>query len=199
MMAVMKMMIVDTGLYDSIVVDTPPAQNAQQFFDAPDKIQHLFSTSGLQWLTSRSTGFSSMSFAKGIIAKGLNFFLGGETISDIGDFFTLFKQSAVALEAMAERGNELLIHPDTQYWLVEVPNRRLQQLDALQESLEVKNISITGRLLNKVPVVLPPIPDALENSTVRSIMENIRQHHPPLDTASSNSTPYIYRLPNRLS
>ena len=182
MMAVMKMMeLVDTGLYDSIVIDTPPAQNAQQFFDAPDKIQHLFSNSGLQWLTSRSTGFASMNFAKGIIAKGLNFFLGSETIGDIGDFFTLFKQSAVALEAMADRGNALLMHPNTQYWLVEVPNRRLQQLDALKESLEAKNISITGRLLNKTPIDLPAIPENGTSPEIRALMDEVRRHHPALD------------------
>ena len=182
MMAVMKMMeLVDKGLYDSIVVDTPPAQNAQQFFDAPDKIQHLFSSSGLQWLTSKSTGFASMNFAKSIIAKGLNFFLGSETIGDIGDFFTLFKQSAVALEAMAERGNNLLIHPNTQYWLVEVPNRRLQQLDALKENLEAKNISITGRLLNKTPIELPPITENETSPETRALMDELRRHHPHLD------------------
>lgn len=183
MMAVMKMMeLVDTGLYDTIVVDTPPAQNAQQFFDAPEKLQHLFSSSGLQWLTSKSSGFASMNFAKSLISKGLNFFLGSETIREISDFFGLFKQSAIALEEMAHRCQHMLVDPSTQYWLIEVPNRRLQQLEALQKTLESKNIQITGRLLNKTPIALPSISKDVVRPEIRAIMMEIQKHHPPLDT-----------------
>ena len=184
MMAVMKMIeLIDMGCYDTIVVDTPPAQNAQQFFDAPEKIQHLFSSSGLQWLTSKSSGFASLNIAKSIISKGLNFFLGTETITEISDFFGLFKQSAIALEEVAQRGNEVLIHPQTQYWLVEVPNRRLRQLDSLKENLEAKNIQITGRLLNKTPIELPDIPTNLPSIEIQAIMTDLQIHHPPLDPA----------------
>lgn len=187
MMAVMKMIeLIDMGCYDTIVVDTPPAQNAQQFFDAPEKIQHLFSNSGLQWLTSKSSGFASLNIAKSIISKGLNFFLGAETITEISDFFGLFKQSAIALEEMAKRGNAVLVHPQTQYWLVEVPNRRLRQLNALKENLEAKNICITGRLLNKTPIDLPSIDCDLVNPEVFEVMESVRKHHPPLDTQILN-------------
>lgn len=182
MMAVMKMMeLVDTGLYDTIIVDTPPAQNAQQFFEAPEKIQHLFSSSGLQWLTSKSSGFASMNFAKSIISKGLNFFLGSETIGEISDFFGLFKQSAIALEEMAHHCQQLLVDSNTQYWLIEVPNRRLQQLKALQETLESKDIQITGRLLNKTPITLPPVPEEFVRPELRAIMMELQKHHTPLD------------------
>ena len=183
MMAVMKMIeLIDMGCFDTIVIDTPPAQNAQQFFDAPEKIQHLFSSSGLQWLTSKSSGFASLNIAKSIISKGLNFFLGAETITEISDFFGLFKQSAIALENMAQRGNAVLSHPQTQYWLVEVPNRRLRQLDALKENLESKNIRITGRLLNKAPIPLAPIPEKIINPAIRTLMEELRQHQSQLTT-----------------
>lgn len=162
MMAVMKMMELVTQ-YDVVIVDTPPAQNARQFFDAPEKIQHLFAQSALQWLTSKSSGFSSVSFAKSLIAKGLNFFLGSETMTEISDFFGLFQQAAEALEQIAHRCQELLIADTTKYWLIDIPNRRLKQLDALETALTKKRIQITGRLLNKAPIPLSPVPDAIED------------------------------------
>ncbi len=181
MMAVMKMMeLVNTGLYDVIVVDTPPAQNSQQFFDAPEKIQHLFSNSGLQWLTSKSSGFASINFAKSIIAKGLNFFLGSETIAEISDFFELFQQSAIELEKVAKECQHMLTASGTEYWLIEVPNRRLQQLEDFTSALTAKNISITGRLLNKTPIALPPIPTESIQPETLAIMVAIQKHHPPL-------------------
>ncbi len=194
MMAVMKMMdLVETGLYDTIVVDTPPAQNAQQFFDAPSKIQHLFSQSGLQWLTSKSSGFGSFNVAKGILSKGLNFFLGGETIGEIGDFFRLFAQSAVVLEQKATECQTMLVDPQTEYWMVEVPNRRLRQLEALKEALQEKGIQITGRLLNKTPILLPPIQTNTESPERLAILTDLQTHHPPLEPAILER--YALKLP----
>lgn len=182
MMAVMKMMdLVETDLYDTIVVDTPPAQNAQQFFDAPSKIQHLFSQSGLQWLTSKSSGFGSLNVAKNILSKGLNFFLGGETIGEIGDFFRLFTQSAVALEQKATECQQMLVDPQTEYWMVEVPNRRLRQLDELKEALQEKDIQITGRLLNKTPIQLPMIQTDTISAERRALLRDLWTHHTSLD------------------
>ena len=47
--------------------------------------------------------------------KRTQFLLEAETITEISDFFGLFKQSAIALEEMAQRGNEVsFIHkPNT--------------------------------------------------------------------------------------
>lgn len=182
MMAVIKMMdLVSTGQYDTIVVDTPPAQNAQQFFDAPEKLTHLFSQSGLQWLTSKSSGFGSLNVAKSILSKGLNFFLGGETITEIGDFFGLFKQTAIVLEQRAAECQKLLVDPQTEYWMVEVPNRRLHQLDALKEALQEKNIHITGRLLNKTPIHLPTIQTDTIDAESLAILTDLQRHHAPLE------------------
>ena len=178
----MKMMdLAGTDLYDTIVVDTPPAQNAQQFFNAPSKIQHLFSQSGLQWLTSKSSGFGSLNVAKSILSKGLNFFLGGETIEEIGDFFRLFTQSAIALEQKAAECQQLLVNPQTEYWMVEVPNRRLRQLDELKAALQEKDIQITGRLLNKAPIHLPSIQTDTIPPEHRSILRDLQTHQPSLD------------------
>jgi len=177
MMAVVKMIEqIDTDRYDMIVIDTPPAQNAQQFFEAPEKIQHLFSKSGLQWLTSKSSGFASINFAKSIIAKGLQVFLGRETMTDISDFFALFTQSALALENIARRGQSVLQSPTTAYWLVEVPHREIRQLKTLKTYLDTKQITITGRLLNKAPIVLPEIPNRVQDPRLRTLMKEIQQH-----------------------
>ena len=169
MMAVIEMInLVDSGTVDCVIVDTPPAQNAQQFFEAPEKIQHLFSQSGLHWLTSKESGFAAFSIAKNIVSKGLQFFLGAETIVEIGDFFTLFKSVAEALEKRSQRCQEVLHSQNTEYWLVEVPHYRLGQLDQLEKYLLEHDLTIQGSIQNRS---LPKL-DAIPNETMKQLKSN---------------------------
>ena len=173
MMAILQMMeLVHSNDYDCIIIDTPPAQNVEAFFDAPDKVQHLFSASALGWLTSKNKGFASSNLAKSILTKGLQFFLGHTTMSEISEFFTLFKSVAQALEVTAKECTELLHSPGTHYWLIEVPRYRVHQLAILETSLKQRGLSIDGRILNRVSTLLPTIS--------KERMNDIQQHHPSL-------------------
>ena len=201
MMAVIEMVnLVDSGTVDCVIVDTPPAQNAQQFFEAPQKIQHLFSQSGLHWLTSKESGFATFSFAKGLISKGLQFFLGVETIVEISDFFTLFKSVAIALEETAERCDEVLHSKDTEYWLVEIPHYRLGQLDQLEEYLLEHGITIKGTILNRTLPKLKPLSvvemDSLKytDPLLESVMKDIENRYSELHCEKTS-----LQLPQALS
>ena len=159
MMAILQMMeLVESNDYDCIIIDTPPAQNVEAFFDAPDKVQHLFSASALGWLTSKSKGFASSNLAKSILTKGLQFFLGQVTMTEISEFFTQFKSVAQALESIAKKCTTLLHSPSAHYWLIEVPHYRVHQLSILETSLQHRGFSIDGRILNRVSPPLPIIP-----------------------------------------
>ena len=121
-MAVMKMMeLVDTGLYDTIIVDTPPAQNAQQFFEAPEKIQHPFPVRAYSG-SPPSPWIWLMNFAKASLKYLI--FWGSETIGEISDFFGLFKQSAMHRKKWPTTVSNCW-SIQTPSRLIEVPNRRL--------------------------------------------------------------------------
>ena len=199
MMAVLRW---STGRFwniDCVIVDTHLLRTPNKFL-APKKIQHLFSQSGLHWLTSKESGFASLSFAKGLSSKGLQFFLGGETISEISDFFTLFKSVAMALEETAERCHEVLHSIGTEYWLVEIPHYRLGQLDQLEEYLLERGITIKGTILNRTLPKLEPLSVEEINSLnetdplLKSVIQDIENRYSKLHCENES-----VQLPQALS
>jgi anion-transporting ArsA/GET3 family ATPase len=79
-----------TGVYDLIVVDTPPTRHAIDFLEAPDRMAEFFSSRLLRWLTaparSRVLNLASRPFYQ--VADRV---LGSQFLQDIGEFFLLFQ------------------------------------------------------------------------------------------------------------
>ncbi|MDQ3782994.1 MAG: AAA family ATPase, partial [Actinomycetota bacterium] len=79
-----------TGVYDLIVVDTPPTRHALDFLEAPDRMAEFFSSRLLRWLTaparSRLVNFASKPFYT--VADRI---LGSQFLEDIAEFFLLFQ------------------------------------------------------------------------------------------------------------
>lgn len=85
-----------SGKYDLIVLDTPPAQHAMDFLGAPKKLAYLFSERITKWFRISSKGeklgfFSSLiqSGTKQVI-KALELLTGSEFIRELSDFFRIF-------------------------------------------------------------------------------------------------------------
>jgi anion-transporting ArsA/GET3 family ATPase len=79
-----------SGRYDLIVVDTPPARNAIDFLDAPDRMAEFFSSRLLRWLIApyRSRIVTAASKPFYTVADRI---LGAQFLQDIADFFILFQ------------------------------------------------------------------------------------------------------------
>ena len=79
-----------TGVYDLIVVDTPPTRHALDFLEAPDRMAEFFSSRLLRWLTaparSRMLNLASRPFYQ--VADRI---LGSQFLQDIAQFFLLFQ------------------------------------------------------------------------------------------------------------
>ncbi len=79
-----------TGVYDLIVVDTPPTRHALDFLEAPDRMADFFSSRLLRWLTaparSRMVNLASRPFYQ--VADRV---LGSQFLKDIAEFFLLFQ------------------------------------------------------------------------------------------------------------
>ena len=154
-MAVLQMIeLFDSGHYDVIVIDTPPARNAIQFLEAPQRIQQLLSRSALRWLTSSDSGLLSFSFGSNIIGKGLKRFLGAQTIADISRFFTLFSKVAQQLEQSAETCASVLSGNSAHFWLVTVPSlsNDIETLTFVKYIIE-QRYNFSGIICNKMPAL----------------------------------------------
>ncbi len=87
--------------YSLIIVDTPPSQNALDFFDAPQKVADFFGSPLLSWLTGSEASFVGAAATKtfGTLADRL---LGSQFFSDVVEFFQLM---TTVVPGMVERTN----------------------------------------------------------------------------------------------
>ena len=81
--------IVDSYNFDVIVVDTAPATHAIEFLKAPTRIHQTFSQSMLRSLTAPGFGFASTATIG--LRKLVSRLIGQTVLSEIADFFRLFR------------------------------------------------------------------------------------------------------------
>lgn len=107
----------ETGNYDLVIVDTPPSRSALSVLDAPRRMEQFFSSRLLKLLTaptqSRLLSIASRPFF--LVADRI---LGAAFLSDISEFFTLFRTMEGPIVSRARRVGALLADPATAYVVV---------------------------------------------------------------------------------
>ena len=81
--------VTEAGDWDLIVLDTPPAANALDFFDAPGRFFDALDTKALQWVMQASTG-GLMGMGAQFLLRTLGRFTGGEFFEELGVFLRHF-------------------------------------------------------------------------------------------------------------
>ncbi|MCB9025708.1 MAG: ArsA family ATPase [Bdellovibrionaceae bacterium] len=110
------------GNFDLVILDTPPAQNAMDFFNAPEKIYALFQRSITRWFAGESKDQNI--FAK-IINRGtltvlaaLEKLTGAAFIGELADFFTSIQDIQEVISQRSLDVHKMLMEPTTQFILV---------------------------------------------------------------------------------
>ena len=107
----------EAGNYDLVIVDTPPSRSALSVLDAPQRMEQFFSSRLLKLLTaptqSRLLSIASRPFF--LVADRI---LGAAFLSDIAEFFTLFRTMEGPIVSRARRVGALLADPATAYVVV---------------------------------------------------------------------------------
>ena len=141
------------GVYDLIVVDTPPTRNALDFLEAPQRMADFFSSRFLRLLTapyrSRIVNFASKPFYT--VADRI---LGTEFLEDIAEFFGLFQTMAPGFVRRAEAVTRLLHDKRTTFVVVSTLEAApLHEAEFFIDVLSRKKFHLGAVVLNKV---LPP-------------------------------------------
>jgi len=107
----------ESGKFDLVIVDTPPSRSALSVLHAPRRMQQFFGSRLLKLLTaptqSRLLSLASRPFF--IVADRI---LGAAFLSDIAEFFTLFRTMETPIVTRASRVGSLLSDPATSYVVV---------------------------------------------------------------------------------
>lgn len=147
--------------YDILIVDTPPAQHALDFLDAPKRMIDLLDGT-LTGLLVKPYGLAAkvqFDFFRQSSAATLKFLerlTGFEILTDLSDFMMAFSGMFEGFKERSHKVMELMRGPSTSFVLVCAPEPgSLNQADQFAARLMKESISIAGVLVNRVHLPLP--------------------------------------------
>ena len=180
-----------TGVYDLIVVDTPPTRHALDFLEAPDRMAEFFSSRLLRWLTA--PGRSKMlTLASRPFYQVADRVLGSQFLQDIAEFFLLFQ---TMYDGFVERSNAVkrLIHGRRTTFIVvtALEATPLREAEFFMQALVKMGLHPGALILNKV------LPSYLLDSGATRVAERLRSDGPALAAelgAEAGEAPAVTRV-----
>ncbi len=132
-----------SGDYDVIVLDTPPAEHAWQFLEAPLRLMTLFQDKIAKWF--RWIGDEDHTIWSRVISTGtrqvfkvLELLTGSEFIQQIGDFFKSIHYFQDQLRDQIKKSHDLLKDDQTEFTIVTTQDE-LKILESLEHAREIKS------------------------------------------------------------
>ena len=144
-----------SGEYDLVILDTPPAQNAIDFFEAPEKIHALFDSSVTKWfLKSEGSGGIFKKLLLGgseKVLQSLQALTGVEFISELKEFFQLAQGCQEKLSLRMKEVYRLLSDSTTSFVLVtSFDEVKLVEAARFERELKKKGYRTDSLVVNRV-------------------------------------------------
>ena len=136
--------------YDLVIVDTPPSRNALDVLDAPRRMKEFFASRLLKLLTSQTQSrlFSIASKPFFLVADRI---LGARFLSDITEFFGLFRTMEAGFVARANAVEAVLKQRDTSFVVVTtLESAPLHEAEFLIDALQEREFPLTAVIANRV-------------------------------------------------
>ena len=138
-----------SGLYDVVVVDTPPSRNALSVIDAAERMREFFASRLLRWLTlpasNRLVAVTSRPFFA--IADRV---LGSRFLSDVSEFFALFRLMEPTFTAHARDVENLLRDESTRFLVVTTAEPApAAEAGFLADELVRRGLHLSGVVVNR--------------------------------------------------
>jgi anion-transporting ArsA/GET3 family ATPase len=156
------------GMYDLIVVDTPPSRNAIDFLEAPEHMADFFSSRMLRWLIvpyrSRVVNLASRPFYQ--VADRI---LGTQFLHDIAEFFMLFQTMYDGFVKRAQAVERLLHERRTTFMVVSTLEAApLREAEQFIDVMSHKGFHLGAVILNKV------LPDYMRSDRSAEVAGRLR-------------------------
>ena len=142
--------------YDLLIVDTPPAQHALDFLDAPRRLIDLLDGSLTQALLT-PYGFAARAqfdFFRQSSAMALKFFerlSGVEMLADLSNFLLAFSSMFEGVKERSKNVMALMLEPTTTFLLICAPEPvSLSQVGQFAARLAEEKMNVSGVLINRV-------------------------------------------------
>jgi anion-transporting ArsA/GET3 family ATPase len=142
--------------YDLLIVDTPPAQHALDFLEAPERLFDLFEGSFVNLLlqpyrVAGRMGFDLFRRSSDRLLKVFERLTGYDVLADLSDFFLAFAGMSAGFKERSQRVLSMLRQPETTFLLVCAPEpSSLSQVDRFFARLSEDAMPIGGVIINRV-------------------------------------------------
>jgi anion-transporting ArsA/GET3 family ATPase len=147
------------GLWDLIIVDTPPSRSALDFLDAPARLGSFLDGRFIRVLTAPARGagrglgkLAAMGF--GIFTGVLSKILGAQVLNDVGTFVAAIDSTFGGFRERAEVTYTLLQDEGTSFIVIAAPEPdALREASYFVERLRHDAMPLAGLVLNRVQPV----------------------------------------------
>jgi anion-transporting ArsA/GET3 family ATPase len=145
----------ETGKFDLEVVDTPPAAHAFEFVQAPARLIRLLDSQAARWLIKPAGQSASLALRlaariTSYVARELERFAGGGTLSSIADFFADAAGAAERITVRMQTVAALLRSPAVRFVLVTTAEPdRLRQARKLIDKMESEGLHLGAIVINR--------------------------------------------------
>lgn len=158
---------VESGLYDLVVLDTPPTKHAMDFLTAPQRINSLFQDAITKWFMGgqdKPTGLLANLVNRGTrtVLKSLEVLTGGQFIEELIDFFSAVRSIQQVLRERSVAAHKTLLAESTAFVVVtSFDAAKLLEAQYLQRQLVKLGYRMKGVVINRAfPTWLPDRVDA---------------------------------------
>jgi anion-transporting ArsA/GET3 family ATPase len=161
----------ESGAYDLIVVDTPPAQHALDFLDAPQRLIEFLESRIVQMLIHPAMAagrFGFRLFQQGArrVLQVIERVSGISFLEDISEFLLAFEGMAAGFRQRAAHVRSLLTGSQSRFVLVTGPaDESVLQANQFRLRLEGHGIALAGVLANRIRLWPDgPVPESIEST-----------------------------------
>lgn len=146
---------VNSEKFDTIVLDTPPAQHAIDFLHAPQKLALIFSEGVARWF--RDPKAQKENFWSGLVQTGtkqvlkiLEKLTGSQFIRELADFFQKIHSWQGKLESRAVQAHRLLVSQGTHFLLVTgFDEAKFKESLGFAQEIKKNGYRLSGVIVNK--------------------------------------------------
>jgi anion-transporting ArsA/GET3 family ATPase len=144
------------GVYDCIVIDTPPTRNALDFLDAPKRLTDFLEGRFLKMFLSPGLKAGkvigkAVGVGTGLFMKAASKITGAGVLDDLADFFQSFEGMYAGFKDRAQAVYHLLGGPDAAFVVVASPEPpALREARYFLQRLESDGMPTAGLVINRV-------------------------------------------------
>lgn len=145
---------VESGRYDLVILDTPPAMHAADFLSAPQRLNAVFDSSVVSLFMGRAPGFglAATAWKQGVklLLGTLSLLTGSEFVGNFSHFFAAIDAIAPAIRETNLAAHRRLLDPTTAFVLISSYDAaKIQEGEAFHDELIAAGYHLRQVIVNR--------------------------------------------------